>query len=246
MKRLNTPAQYEVQGKASVRALVSVFDVLDVQNDRVQKGAFVDSIARWKQSGDPIPVVLSHRWDDAWSHIGVVDEIRETSKGLEATYTLDVTDNPLAAQTHKLMKRRSLKEHSFAYSIVEEKRASDGSNLLTALDIIEVGPTLKGANPATELLEVKSALEMLNSGRRPAVDFDYDLKANASLFKSLSRQCLALSKRLGQRDPDPELAYYQGLIDRAKSGSSDPAPVFLSPAAELAHYQRLIDEARAR
>lgn len=142
-----------------VEALVAVFGNVDHGGDRIVKGAFQRSIKEWQDRGDPIPVVFSHAWGDLWSHIGVVDDIEETDKGLLARYTLDVHDNPAAAQVYKLMKRRSLKEHSFAYGIKDAKVTKDGVNELRDLDIFEVGPTLKGMNPDTELLSVKSALE---------------------------------------------------------------------------------------
>jgi uncharacterized protein len=145
--------------KGRVEAIVSVFGNVDLGGDRVVKGAFGKSIERWKSSGFPVPVVFSHDWGDLWSHIGAVDSLEETEQGLKATYTLDVDDNPAAAQVYRLMKRGTLKEHSFAYSVGREKTAKDGANELLELDIIEVGPTLKGMNPDTEVLAVKSALE---------------------------------------------------------------------------------------
>lgn len=145
-----------------VEALVSIFGNVDHGGDRIVKGAFARSIKEWKTDGDPIPVVFSHQWGDLWSHIGVVDDLEETEKGLLARYTLDVNDNPAAAQVYKLMKRRSLKEHSFAYGIKDAKTTKDGVNELRDLDIFEVGPTLKGMNPDTELLSVKSALEQID------------------------------------------------------------------------------------
>lgn len=145
--------------KGRVEALVSIFGNVDLGGDRVVKGAFAKSIEKWKSSGNPVPVVFSHDWGDLWSHIGAVDSLEETEQGLKATYTLDVDDNPAAAQVYRLMKRGTLKEHSFAYSIGKEKTAKDGANELLDLDIIEVGPTLKGMNPDTEVLSVKSALE---------------------------------------------------------------------------------------
>ncbi len=147
------------QETGRVEALVSVFGNVDLGGDRVVKGAFAKSIERWKSTGFPVPVVFSHDWGDLWSHIGAVDSLEETEKGLKAVYTLDVDDNPAAAQVYRLMKRGTLKEHSFAYSIGKEKTAKDGANELHELDIIEVGPTLKGMNPDTEVLAVKSALE---------------------------------------------------------------------------------------
>lgn len=184
-------AVYPVECKAigdsgQVEALVSVFGNVDLQGDRVMPGAFVKSIAEWKQSGDPVPVVFSHEWGDVWSHIGVVDSLTETAKGLLARYTLDIADNPVAAQVYKLMKRRTLKEHSFAYDVESEHRAKDGANELTELRIIEVGPTLKGANPSTELLTVKSLLAAQGGKAAvPVLDPDEDPVAVAEAIDAV-------------------------------------------------------------
>ena len=160
IKRALFPAQFKAIGdKGQVEAIVSVFGNVDRIGDRVMPGAFTRSIAEWKQSGNPVPVILSHSWDDPWEHIGVVDSLEEVDKGLKATYTLDIDTNPVAAQVYRLMKRRSLKEHSFGYEIRDERSAKDGANELLDLDLIEIGPTLKGMNSDTELLAVKSALE---------------------------------------------------------------------------------------
>jgi HK97 family phage prohead protease len=142
-------------------ALVSVFHNVDTVGDRIQPGAFKKSLERWNQAGDPIPVILSHDWQNPWSHIGVVHpgDAKETDRGLFVKGHLDVRDNEVAKQVHRLMQRRSLKEFSFGYKVVKEKRAKDGANDLLDVDLIEVGPTLKGANPATELHAVKSAVE---------------------------------------------------------------------------------------
>jgi len=145
-------------------ALVSVFGNVDSMGDRIQPGAFKNTLAKWSKSGDPIPVILSHDWQNPWSHIGVVNpgDAKETDRGLMVKGHLDVKDNEVARQVHRLMSRRSLKEFSFGYHVVKEKRGKDGANELQDLDLIEVGPTLKGANPATELHAVKSAIEEEN------------------------------------------------------------------------------------
>jgi HK97 family phage prohead protease len=167
IQRKAFPVEVKTAGmpKGQVEALVSVFGNVDLGGDRVIKGAFAGTIGKWKADGRPVPVVFSHKWDDPWAHIGAVDHLEETEQGLKAVYTLDVDDNPLAAHIYRLMKRGSLKEHSFAYSINKEKRGEDGAVELHDLDLIEVGPTLKGMNPDTELLSVKSALEA-TAGRK--------------------------------------------------------------------------------
>lgn len=142
-------------------ATVAVFGNVDNGGDRILPGAFKNTLASWAASGDPIPVILSHQWNNPMAHIGVVNEAHENAKGLWVKGTLDVKDNDVARQVHRLMMRRSLKEFSFGYSVPKggQKRAKDGANDLSEIELAEVGPTLKGMNPATELHSVKSALE---------------------------------------------------------------------------------------
>jgi uncharacterized protein len=178
VQRKTFPVELKAGEKGQVEALVSMFGNVDLGGDKVMPGAFAASIARWKSSGDPVPVVFSHKWDDPWAHIGEVTGLEETEQGLKASYRLDVDDNPLAAHIHRLMKRRSLKEHSFAYTVAKSKTGEDGANELHELDIIEVGPTLKGMNPDTELLSVKAAawdaLESERDGQKTVGQLTYD------------------------------------------------------------------------
>jgi HK97 family phage prohead protease len=141
-------------------ATVAVFGNVDRGGDRIMPGAFKNTLVKWAESGDPIPVILSHQWDNPMAHIGVVNEAKETDKGLWVKGTLDIGDNDVARQVHRLMKRRSLKEFSFGYEVAKNgsKRAKDGALDLTDLDLAEVGPTLKGMNPSTELYSVKTAI----------------------------------------------------------------------------------------
>ena len=62
---------------------------------------------------------------------------------------------------HKLTQRRSLKEFSFGYSVPSggARKAEDGANELIEIDLYEIGPTLKGMNPATELHSVKGVVQ---------------------------------------------------------------------------------------
>lgn len=155
-----------------VEQIVSVFDNLDLGRDTVKAGAFVNSLAEWAASGDPIPVIWSHEWDNPFAHIGAVLEAKELAAGdpllagtpiadlggLYTRYKVDTAEeNPFAGQVFLLLKTRRVREASFAYDIIREKRNPDGTTDLLDLGLIEVGPTLKGMNPMTQLLAVKAA-----------------------------------------------------------------------------------------
>jgi HK97 family phage prohead protease len=141
------------------QALVSVFGNVDGGGDRILPGAFTKTLAKWRTSGDPVPVIWSHDWKSPDAHIGVADphDVVETDRGLLVRGQLDIDDNPTASRVYKLMSRRSLKEFSFGYKVPPggQRRGKDGRNELVEIDLIEVGPTLKGMNPDTELHGVK-------------------------------------------------------------------------------------------
>lgn len=145
-----------------VEFYASVFDNIDLTGDRVVKGAFANSLNAWRKSGDPIPVIFSHDWTNPFAMIGSADpsEVIEDDHGLLVKAQLDIDDNPLAKQVWRNMSRKTLNQSSFAYDVVQEsgmKKGRDGANDLLELNLLEVGPCLLGANPATAgVLSAKS------------------------------------------------------------------------------------------
>ena len=186
-------------------ATVAIFNNVDKGGDRIIPGAFEKTLSAWKASGDPIPVIFNHDWASPDAHVGIVEDAKETELGLWIKGRLDVADNPVAKQVHRLMSRRSLKEFSFGYSVPAggEKRAKDGANDLLEIELAEVGPTLKGMNPATELHAVKSAL---------GVEEPLDAKAFAAEAARVAREVeetqipVVPEQPLAPVEPEPDLA----------------------------------------
>jgi hypothetical protein len=157
--RVKAAGESDGLGAGAFTALVSVFGNEDSVGDVVMPGAFADDLARWKQSGDPIPVIWSHDWGDPFSHIGSVIEAKETPAGLLVTGQLDLA-NPKAEQVFRLLKGRRVTQFSFAYDILDGGWGErDGGEVyeLRKLRVHEVGPCLVGANQETELLAAKAA-----------------------------------------------------------------------------------------
>lgn len=186
------------EASGEFEAIVSVFGNVDFQGDRVQPGAFVKSIKKWREKGDPIPVIWSHDWANPMAHIGWADpaNVEEVLPGQKAAgmpgglYVRGHIDvhKPFAAQVYDLMKERRVKEYSFAYDVNDEKKARDGANDLLDLDIIEVGPTLKGANPDTVTLGVKAQLEEAYKVDHEARVLQAAMEADPELAKALARK----------------------------------------------------------
>lgn len=169
MQTKNLSAQVKAAGDdtGEFEAIVAVFGNVDSGGDIIAKGAFADTLAQWKDAGDPIPVVWSHDSNDPFSHIGSVLEASETDTGLLVKGLLDL-DNPKAAQVHKLLKGRRVTQFSFAYSVMDSGPVEvDGvkATELRSLKLYEVGPTLVGMNQSTELLSAKSDDVAAKAGR---------------------------------------------------------------------------------
>lgn len=187
--------------RGQFEALVSVFNNIDFQGDRVLPGAFQKSLTKWRKAGNPIPLIWSHDWGDPHAHIGKADpdDVEETAEGLVVKGTIDL-DNPFAAQVYRLLKERRVREFSFGYAIKKERKAEDGANELVDLDIIEAGPTLKGANPDTALLGVKADLEAAavetKVGRRISRATELELSALADEAEVNARANAAFASRI--------------------------------------------------
>lgn len=145
----------------SFTALASVFGNVDHAGDRMMPGAFRKTLERWRLKGNPIPVILSHQWNDPHYVIGKAEPraVFEDERGLVVQGILDL-DNPVAKQTHKLMRDGLLTGWSFGYTVPKGgQKRSDGANEISEVDLIEVGPTLNGANPQARLEQIKSLLD---------------------------------------------------------------------------------------
>lgn len=139
-------------------AIVSVFGNVDTYGDKVMRGAFAETLAEWKASGDPIPVLWSHMSHDPDYHIGEVLEAEEREEGLWVKARIDL-DEPKSRKVYKLLKGRRVTQFSFAYDVLDGAMAkSDGESVyeLRKLKLYEVGPCLIGVNQQTELLAVKA------------------------------------------------------------------------------------------
>jgi HK97 family phage prohead protease len=211
--RVKAAGEADGLGAGEFTALVSVFGNEDSVGDVVMPGAFADDLDRWRQKGDPIPVIWSHDWGDPFSHIGEVTDAKEVPAGLLVTGRLDL-ENPKAEQVWRLLKGRRVTQFSFAYDIEDGGWGErDGRDVyeLRKLRVHEVGPTLVGANQETELLAAKAA--HVASG----------MKAGRVLsqknFESLTAAYQAIGEVLAAAQPEKAAP----RTPSSESGQPDPA-----------------------
>lgn len=225
------------QGEGTFEALVSIFGNVDLQGDRVMPGAFGKSLEAWRASGDPIPILWSHNWGDPYAHIGYADpkDVSEVMPGKAGRHPggllvkghLDV-EKPFAKQVYDLLAGRRVKEFSFSYDVPAggERRGKDGANELLVLDIIEVGPTLKGANPETLSLGVKSDLEVAASAQLEVERAKASWDGAAAMQRCHDRADFAKIAFERANDSDPDSAAHWALPHHNSPGAdANPAGV---------------------
>lgn len=153
-------------GPGGFEALVAVFGNLDSQGDIVMPGAFADSI---KAQGDkPFPVLWAHQFYDETAIIGKATA-EETPEGL--VFRAEFLPMTRAQNIRKLMAEGLITEFSWSGKVTEgswidkegEGLWGDGYYEIRTVDLWEAGPCFKGANPETELFEVKSFTERLTT-----------------------------------------------------------------------------------
>lgn len=155
-------------------AIVATYD-LDSYGDKIIPGAFADTLAEWKASGNPIPVLWAHQNSDLDSHIGIVLEAEERKEGLWVKAQLDQDDlkdpRSQAHRVYKLMKGRRLTQFSFQFEVLDGgfvEQKSDGRDEsyyeLRKIKLFEVGPCLVGVNQNTSLVSVKAHQDSKTSG----------------------------------------------------------------------------------
>jgi phage head maturation protease len=164
-----TPGEFE--------AIVSVFNVVDYDNDVVRPGAFAKSIQWWRAKSDVLPVLWHHRLDDPRYNIGAVIDIDEIGPGderipqwadeevkangglwIKARIDVDDEASDIARAALRVLKARRTTQFSYGYDIPPGGRI-DGKgmapNELLQLHFFEVSTTQIGANTNTELGAVK-------------------------------------------------------------------------------------------
>ncbi|MDT0270577.1 HK97 family phage prohead protease [Streptomyces sp. DSM 44915] len=171
--RIKAAGENEGTEDGVFEAIVAAYNT-DSVGDRIVPGAFAETLAEWKGRGDPIPVLWSHMSADPDYHIGEVLEAEERPEGLWVKARLDLDEGSKAAKVYRLLKGRRVTQFSFAYDITEgswvDQKDGEPYYELRRLKLYEVGPTLIGANQATDLLDVKSgdrAMRLTIEGATP-------------------------------------------------------------------------------
>lgn len=131
----------------------------DAYGDVVARGAFTDTLAAWKESGNTLPGLFGHRMDDPDYFVAGASEMGEDEHGWWVKGVFDL-DSPKGPQVYRLVKGRRLNQLSFAYDVLEESlvELEDGTkaNELRKLHVHEFSFVPVGANQDTSVVAVKA------------------------------------------------------------------------------------------
>ena len=188
-----------------VEGYASTFDrEPDSYGDVVAKGAFEDSLARWRESGKPIPLLYGHSTEDPEYNIGKVVEAYEDERGLFVRCEFDA-DNPKAQYVRKLVQQGRLYQFSFAYQVLDAGTVELESGIeayeLRKLDLFEVSLVQIPANQHAEVTEVKSAPVEVKSGRRNSKADEDELRRVLDLANTIAATVQSL---IGDEQDEPD------------------------------------------
>lgn len=180
----------------------SVFGNVDSYNEIVAPGAFADSLAAIKASGDPLPALWQHRQDEP---IGGYDLLQEDDIGLKVEGWLLTGQVVRATEAHALMKRRVVKGLSIGYYVLADSWDEKSRiRTLTKLDLREISIV---TFPANELAQVDAVKSLLAKGQLPTLSQFEDFLREAGYSKT--QAALIASKGLKE------------LLSRSESGSNN-------------------------
>ena len=139
----------------------------DAYGDVVMPGAFLDTIAEWKGSGNVLPGLYGHRLDDPDYFVAGALDMGEDDHGWWVKGMFDL-DSPKGPQVYRLVKGKRISQLSFAYDVLEggwAKSEDHGEFFeLRKLKVYEFSFVPVGANQDTSVVAVKALADEIAAG----------------------------------------------------------------------------------
>lgn len=181
----------------------------DSYGDVVAKGAFLDDIKAWADSGNTLPGLFGHRFDDPDFYVASAIEQGEDEHGWFVKGEFDM-DSPKGPQVYRLVKSKRLTQLSFAFDVLEEGAVEleDGTkaNELRKLKVYEFSFVPIGANQDTSVIAVKALAEGIKAGRVLAAKHIDSLRSAQEAIGAVIKAAEAEDDQAKSGDPVPNLA----------------------------------------
>jgi HK97 family phage prohead protease len=163
----------------------STFGNIDQGGDKVEPGAFIESIVRAKNDGRIIPMLWQH---DMHEPIGVWKDIAEDSKGLFVKGQLILEGDMTAQRAYGKLKARAIGGMSIGYSIpsggAEVDDRNRGVTKLKKINLREISLVTAPMNISAKVTSIKS---MMENGQVPTIrEFEDFLRDVGGFSKSMA------------------------------------------------------------
>lgn len=160
-KTLNSQLEIkEVSETGRFSGYGSIFNNVDLHNDRILPGAFEKTLNRHKQRGSMPAMLWQHKMSDV---VGIYDDMTEDDMGLQLSGRLLIGENiPEADKAYALMKNKAVRGMSIGFNIPkggESFNKEDEVWEIKEVDLVEVSIVTYPANPEAQIQSVKSAIE---------------------------------------------------------------------------------------
>lgn len=137
----------------------------DSYGDIVAPGAFLKTIATWKNSGMVLPGLFGHRMDDPDFYVAGHKDMGEDERGWWVKGVFDL-ESPKGPHVYRLVKGRRINQLSFAYDTIDQAgvELENGvrANELRELKVYEFSFVPIGANQDTSVVAVKSIVDLMS------------------------------------------------------------------------------------
>ena len=233
---LSIKAAGEEEGVHYIDAYASTFHrEPDAYGDVIAKGAFTKTLQKWRDSGNPIPLLFGHNMEDPMYNIGYITEAAEDEIGLKVHGIFD-TSTERGAYTAKLAREGRLTKLSFAYDVMDaaEVTLEDGTkaNELRELELYEVSLVVVPANSHAEVIEAKA-------GRRNSAADEDTLRG---IIDGLSAAIESINGLLEiETDGQEQEAEAEDVPEEVKASAEEPEEVKADTSALLASIDSFIE-----
>lgn len=187
----------------------------DSYGDVVAPGAFLEDLEAWKSSGNTLPGLFGHRFDDPDFYVASATDFGEDEHGWWVKGEFDL-ESPKGPHVYRLVKGRRLNQLSFAFDILEEGaiELEDGrkANELRKLKVYEFSFVPIGANQDTSVVAVKAladaTVDGIKAGRAISAKNESELRAAhtaiGNVLDTLGDSDDQEGKASGQTDAKPD------------------------------------------
>lgn len=220
----------------------------DAYGDIVAPGAFLDTLADWKASGNTMPGLYGHRMDDPDYNIAGAVDTGEDDHGWWVKGKFDLespSPTSKARQVYNLVKGRRLNQLSFAYDTQDEGQVelADGTkaNELRKVKVYEFSFVPVGANQDTSVVAVKSNAEALvdgvKAGRTLSAKNEGDIRSAVDLLTGVLSTLDTPDEQDGKASDSPDAKVADAEEPEGAKADATEEP---KAASSVAHWESVI------